>query len=985
MARLLACLAAVHGGCCTSQEGGRGAVHHVHNGLTLEEGYLNAPSRSTHAYFGAHSPNTVISIGRVTVDSMDAPLGVTSLAPAFTWTLTVSGARNVSQLAFEYLLSSTPGLKGDVFDSGRVALSQSANNVYAGPPLAAGQVYYVSVRAWTSAATDPTAYSPPVRFSIGLQSLADWRPTTSYISLTEVGITAAPWLRTSVMLSAADVAAVASGAASALLHIASAGFHTCFVNGVQLGNVSGKVSVLAPSVADLSQTIPAVTYDAAAALVAGENVIGLWLGAGWAGYPTYGFNKAPLALAELRITPAAGAAAGAPNISVGTDGSWKARASTRSQRGSWTSGDFGGELIDWRADVPGWATAAVDASGWDNAVVTATNDAGGRVVIPQCLEPTTVLDDVPAASVTNCPNASAGCYLITMERIFSGWLTIDALDAEAGTTVSLQYTTVPGSVVEYGQVDAVIVSQPGQGFSNAFNYHEMQYVTIGPLSSAPSASSIRGHRLMNARRRFGSFASSDAGLDAVYGAFIDTYVGLAQQGYTVDCPHRERQGYGGDGHGTLEMAMATFDSTPFFSKFAQDWRDVQEPSGDLPHTAPTKLGGGGPAWGTFSIDMPYALFLSSGDVRPMAATYPTMRRYLDFLQAHVNASSGLLEPTEELSGFWNFLGDWYCLVCCRFSRAAQTHAYSLSLCRITPHGSEGSDSIEALLFNNCILTLALRVAADVADVLQDSAGAAQLRANATAVGAATHHAFYLPASGVYLDARQTHQVMPLVAGLVPPALFPTVLASLVHTIVISNASHLDVGLSGTYFTERLLSSDAVRREDLLYATATNPTAPSYAAFLNAGFTTFPETWDLGRDQSQIHGCFGGYSSFFSGAALGVRPSPLGPGYTQFIVRPAYGVGGVSWATGTVGTPLGLVSIAWTAAAADVTLALTVPAGAVATVFIPAVSPADVTEGGSPASSAAGVSFVDVDGPFTIWRVASGVYAFSSSSAAPLWG
>lgn len=112
--------------------------------------------------------------------------------------------------------------------------------------------------------------------------------------------------------------------------------------------------------------------------------------------------------------------------------------------------------------------------------------------------------------------------------------------------------------------------------------------------------------------------------------------------------------------------------------------------------------------------MPWRHYLSYGDLRPLSATYPTMIRFLGFLQVrrilywristaggrawsfifwhaipwqgNINAS-GLMAP---FGGFWGFLGDW-----------------------LTPHGSENSGSPESVLFNNCILVFALRVAAKV--------------------------------------------------------------------------------------------------------------------------------------------------------------------------------------------------------------------------------------------------------------------------------
>ncbi len=119
-------------------------------------------------------------------------------------------------------------------------------------------------------------YNPPQRFAIGLQTAADWNSTASFIGMASAPNTACPWLRVSFEVTAAQAAALAAGNASAQLHVASAGYHEAYVNGVRLENTS----VLLPSVSYLSKRLLSHTYDAAPALVVGPNVLGLWLAPG---------------------------------------------------------------------------------------------------------------------------------------------------------------------------------------------------------------------------------------------------------------------------------------------------------------------------------------------------------------------------------------------------------------------------------------------------------------------------------------------------------------------------------------------------------------------------------------------------------------------------------------------------------------------------------------------------------------------------------
>ena len=111
--------------------------------------------------------------------------------------------------------------------------------------------------------------------------------------------------------------------------------------------------------------------------------------------------------------------------------------------------------------------------------------------------------------------------------------------------------------------------------------------------------------------------------------------------------------------------MYTYASSPLFDKWARDWADVggqapQDtqpaaglPDGNVPNSAPTFDGAGGPAWGALCVLMPYRHYLVTGDFAMLQRAYPTMRGFLRFLLRHAENGTGLLKP----SGF-DFLGDW---------------------------------------------------------------------------------------------------------------------------------------------------------------------------------------------------------------------------------------------------------------------------------------------------------------------------------------
>ena len=74
--------------------------------------------------------------------------------------------------------------------------------------------------------------------------------------------------------------------------------------------------------------------------------------------------------------------------------------------------------------------------------------------------------------------------------------------------------------------------------------------------------------------RVGTFSSSNPMLDKIYAGFRETNEGLTISGMLVDCPNRERLGYGGDAHSHIEFVMSTYNSLPFFTKWLRDWADT---------------------------------------------------------------------------------------------------------------------------------------------------------------------------------------------------------------------------------------------------------------------------------------------------------------------------------------------------------------------------------------------------------------------------
>lgn len=869
------------------------------------------------------------TVGDLRCEYLQNPLGVETAKPCLSWII-ASAQRGERQRAYRVLVASSQALlaknRGDLWDSGKVASSASVGVEYAGAPLGAGTVAYWQAQVWGEKGR-ASAWSVPARFSIGLLRPADW--SAQWIGMGGATEQECPWLRKSFTLARVPD--------SALAYVGSIGFHELYINGRKVGD-----QVLTPSVSDLQKRALYLTYDIKPYLKPGPNLVALWLAPGWGqfndGNPAVDFKveKSALGIAQLQF-----GTGHRPFTRLVSDASWRCARSSTTHLGAWHNHDFGGDRVDANAEQPGWNDVNYDASGWEKVTVYQP----GRVLSADVIEPNRKCEKIVA---TQMAQTGPGKYRFVMAKLYAGWVEV-ALRGVPGTKITIHVSSLPDKEEEYNERDEYVLGVSGVGtFCNRFSYHEVGYVTIEGLSQPPAVTDVVGYRISNDRPRVGSFDCSNALLKKIYDITVNNYQNLSTGGMTVDCPHRERLGYGGDGHTSLEIALDTFSSDAFFAKWAQDWCDIQQPDGKLYNTAPTMGGGGGPGWGGFVVTMPWAVYQTYGDRRILEKTYPTARRWLGYLDQHVGAD-GLLEPLP--GGYWVFLGDW-----------------------LAPGRSEGASTPEALLFNNCYYLYATRLTAKIAGVLGHPDDATRLLAHAAGLQAAINKHFLNPTTKAYLDTRQTHCVMPLVAGAVAPEDTTAVMRNLEKEILVTREGHLDTGLHGTYFMTKYLTEH--ERSDLIFTYATQTTAPSYGDLIAKGYTTWPEMWE--GAPSKLHGCLNGIGGWFARGVAGIRPDETAPGFARFIIRPAI-VGDLTWATASFDSPHGRIVSAWKRVGGRLTMDVTIPANTTATVYIPARNAASVTESGKPSLRTESVQFLRQENGTVVFAVASGSYQFSTSA------
>ena len=877
------------------------------------------------------------------------PLGIDVLKPRLSWRLS-PGPRGRAQSAYRILVASNQDAlqqaRGDLWDSGKIRSGESHFIPYGGKPLVSGQRCFWSVQVWDGDGR-ASAWSRPALWSMGLLQGADWRakfigeaPPADAKPGTPLPF---PWLRKTVTLTAKPTRATA--------YVNALGYYELYVNGKKVDDY-----VLTPSPSDYSRRNLYVTHDLTPYLTPGKNCVALWLGRGWYVRGHAGvINDGPLVRAQIDAQMPDGA-----TVKVDTDGTWKLRQSPLYPLGRGTAfGDYGGERYDARQELPEWNSVRLDDSGWSNAAVF---DPPKVATAAQMVQPNRIMETLKARRVWEW---SPGVYGLEMERNLTGWLELRLPGPiPAGKSVTLEYSDTPppangGRWPTYNQRDEFISrGEEHPVFRSHFNYHGFGFVRITGLDRAPAVGDVKGYLIHTSYEPAGEFTCSDEHLNRLHRMMTWTYRCLTLGGYVVDCPTRERLGYGGDAGTSLETGMFSFNSGGLYNRWLADWRAAQDPNtGDLPFTAPhyQNQGGGGPMWSGFVVTLPWQMYLQYGDRRLLETSYPTARKWLEYLKSE--EKDGYLQNHSSYAmrlPQWTFLGDW-----------------------LPPRpigsgrGGNFGDPESVRFINNCHYVYQLQLAAKIARVLGKGEDAAAFDARAAALRRLLQERFYHADSTTYATGEQPYLAFPLLVGVTPPDLQKAVARKLDETIQEKDTGHINTGMHGTYFLLKYLMNHD--RNDLIYEIASKKDYPGWGYMLEQGATTSWEDWQ-GRS-SRIHDTLISLGSWFKQGIGGIRADESGPGFRHFVVRPAP-VGNLTYARSRYESPYGSIVSNWRVEGSTLHLDLTVPPGATATLYLPTADAGAVREGNGPVANARGVSAVAPEGGKAKFQVGSGTYAFT---------
>ncbi|HEY8966026.1 MAG TPA: family 78 glycoside hydrolase catalytic domain [Candidatus Methylacidiphilales bacterium] len=685
------------------------------------------------------------------------------------------------------------------------------------------------------------------------------------------------------------------------------GLYEAEINGRRVGD-----HVFAPGWTDYAKRVAYQTYDVAALLRKGENVLGFVLGDGWyCGTIAWHqerqhYGDRPRLLTRLEIECADGS-----TTVVASDGTW------RTATGPILEGDFlHGETHDARLERRNWSSPGLDEDGWGRADLVP--DPGIALDLSDAPPVRRIGEIRPVDVRTFQPNHAEEFRIYDLGQNFSGRARI-TVRAARGRTVTLRFA-------EILQPDGRLYTENLRGaratdrytcrsaeretWEPRFTFHGFRYVEVSGAEPDDEIE-IVGVVLHSDTKPTGRFACSNPLLNQLQSNIVWGQKSNFLE-VPTDCPQRdERLGWTGDAQVFVRTAAFNMDVQGFFRKWILDIRDAQRPDGAVPCVVPwvkektIPQEDGGPAWSDAAIICPWTIYLCYGDRTILEDHYAAMSRYL----AHLGKreSKGLIRCHPDL-GRWQGFGDWLAL--------------------------DGGGRLEGItpkdLLGTAFYAHDAELMARIARLLGKKEDARRYAGLHEKIVRAFRKRF-VTGDGLIVAGTQTAYVLALHFDLLPEKLRPVAAAFLAKDIE-QRGFHLATGFVGTPHLLDVLTRFG--HLNTAYKLLEQETFPSWLFPVKNGATTIWERWDGWTPEkgpqdkgmnSYNHYAYGAVGAWMYATVAGLDLDPEEPGYRHIVFRPRPG-GTLTWAEAELETSRGKAAIRWDETKAGLKLDLLVPKG-----------------------------------------------------------
>lgn len=845
-------------------------------------------------------------------DSLTNPLGIDNPKPNLRWTLRAEG-RDRTQTAWHILVASSFETLsrdiGDLWDSGRVD-SGHLQAAYAGQDLLSRQRCCWKVRVWDEKGTR-SGWSDVAWWEMGLLEPHSW---------------SARWIESSVMGGAWQPApvpffrkefTVQAAPVRARLYVTALGLHRCLINGQRV-----TLDEFAPGWTDYRHRVQYQAYDVGALIQAGPNVLGVLLGDGWfcghvGNHARQLYGEKPRLLLQLEMEFGHG-----QRQLVVSDSSWTTRTGP-----ILFSDIMQGESYDGRLSLGPWHSPGYIADGWAPALPAPPYEGALVAMQAPAVRATEERSPIAPPVVGSGWNSRSlrfdfGQNLVGWVRLRIRWARGNGLKLRFAEILDGQGNPYYENLRSAQATDFYTCgTDEEEVFEPCFTFHGFRYLEIIGNESLPeiSVDDVRAVVLHTDFPVIGTFSCSNPLLNQLQqnidwglrGNFLDV---------PTDCPQRdERLGWTGDAQVFIRTACFLREVETFFTRWQQTFADSQYSGGGIPPVIPVDHlddrpdHDAGPAWSDAVVICPYTVYLCYGNKRILEVAYPSICRYLSFLQRR---SHGLIRSHPAHDG-WGGFGDWLAL-----DDSGRTD------------GGTRKDLIGTAFF-----AYSTRLAIEIAGALGKTADQECWRELHAKVVEAFQRRF-VTADGLLAGATQTSYVLALAFDLIPPPLRANAVAELVRDIERRN-HHLSTGFVGTPYLCRVLADYG--HEETAFKLLEQTTFPSWLYPVTLGATTIWERWDGWSPErgfqskgmnSFNHYAYGAIGAWMYASVAGIDLDPERPGGGDLLLRPTVG-GSLSHARATWRGPRGLVACGWRLEAGNLEVGMTVPP-ATRALFLPPV-------------------------------------------------
>ena len=632
---------------------------------------------------------------------------------------------------------------------------------------------------------------------------------------------------------------------------------------------------------DYRKTLWYNRYDVKDRLTVGDNILAVQCGNGWYNEPfktSWDHNIAPwrdnpkfiLALVVNGKTV------------VCSDAKWKCTDDSAVIYNQLRSGEY----FDARLYDPAWTTLDFDDSTWANALSDTTPPVGVFRETP--CEPIRADRIYPAITMDD---RGDGRYIFDLGQNMSGFvrLHVDGRQAE-GDELDIRYAEkldVGGEMDYYSMGnhyhesdfahDRFICDGKTFDWSPRFAYHGFRFIEVTGLKD-PDLSTVSGVFVHQDVKLRSSFECSDEFLNGIFRAGqMATWSNLYWM--PTDCPTREKLGWCNDAQASCEQMLTDFETERLFEKWLRDLFDAQLPDGAMPGICPSS--GWGYGWGNGPVsdgvlfEVPYRLYLHTGETKHLVRALPYFDRYFAYLKSR-----------EDEDGNLSFgLDDW------------------------AP--PDWNDMVKNTFVNSVYRVKLYRIAALAASFTGvDPAPYQAGLENAIAA----HKAKYLRPDGTCTVEKQTAAAMMLYHDIYDD---PKPLVSQLARLIEEKDFHHDCGMVGLRHLYMALNKFGMH--DYAYKIVTAEGFPSYRNWYNDGCTTLYEMWNM--QASHNHHMYSDFMSWMMKTIIGIEISE--PAYKAIRLDPHF-FEGLSFARGHIDTVHGRISVDWKREADSVHLTVILP-------------------------------------------------------------